>query len=106
MGPNVSQSLNLKNISSITPVHFNFKVSSWLAEMSLEDDAYASSKPPPPYAESLDSWSTSGECQSKVPRNPCRLIAVMGSTGSGKSTLISKLSDRSVNIGHNLKSCM
>jgi flagellar biosynthesis GTPase FlhF len=33
------------------------------------------------------------------------LIAVFGTTGTGKSTLIQKLSGKKLNIGHNLKSC-
>ena len=33
------------------------------------------------------------------------VIAVMGPTGSGKSTLISRLASQSVRIGHNLVSC-
>lgn len=33
------------------------------------------------------------------------VVAVMGPTGSGKTTLISKLSGRQVNIGHTWKSC-
>lgn len=33
------------------------------------------------------------------------LIAVVGITGAGKSTLISKVVDEDVGVGHNLTSC-
>ncbi|KAL8870259.1 MAG: hypothetical protein Q9174_003654 [Haloplaca sp. 1 TL-2023] len=42
-----------------------------------------------------------------LPRKPANVsvVAVMGPTGSGKSTLISKLAGRPVQVGHGLKSC-
>jgi ribosome biogenesis GTPase A len=33
-------------------------------------------------------------------------VLIMGVTGSGKSTLISRLTDQDVGIGHSLESCM
>ncbi|KAF4625165.1 hypothetical protein G7Y89_g13004 [Cudoniella acicularis] len=61
---------------------------------------------------SMDSHDTheSREALSKT-RNASSLssedvvIAVMGVTGSGKSTFISKLADQSVTVGHGLESC-
>lgn len=40
----------------------------------------------------------------RLPRDDTVVIAVMGVTGSGKSSLISLLADQPVGIGHNLQS--
>lgn len=60
--------------------------------------------PPPQYAERVRGSGTSDE---PLPERlqEVQVIAVMGPTGSGKSTLISKLGGSAVNIGHNLRSC-
>lgn len=49
----------------------------------------------------------SGLPERELPRHvdKASVVAVMGPTGSGKSTLISKLAGRPVKIGHSLKSC-
>ena len=67
-------------------------------------DGTITHEPPPKYAEHTGSWTTLG---GPLPERPPELpvIAVMGPTGSGKSTLISKLACRPVKIGHNLESC-
>ena len=60
--------------------------------------------PPPQYIEHVGGTRTSDE---PIPERPqeVQAIAVMGPTGSGKSTLISKLGGSAVNIGHDLRSC-
>ena len=60
--------------------------------------------PPPQYAEYVGGSRTSDEPLPERPQD-VQAIAVMGPTGSGKSTLISKLGGSAVNIGHNLRSC-
>ena len=60
--------------------------------------------PPPQYIEHVGGTRTSDEPHPERPQE-VQAIAVMGPTGSGKSTLISKLGGSEVNIGHNLRSC-
>ncbi len=61
-------------------------------------------EPPPKYTENTRSRTNLGgplpERSSELP-----VIAVMGPTGSGKSTLINTIAGRPVKIGHNLESC-
>ena len=61
-------------------------------------------EPPPKYTEHTGSWTNPG---GPLPERPSELpvIAVMGPTGSGKSTLINTIACRPVKIGHNLESC-
>ena len=56
---------------------------------------------PPPY----DELSNNDESILPRPDPNSFLIAVMGPTGSGKSTLISKLAGSNILIGHRLVSC-
>ena len=67
-------------------------------------DAQTDNGPPPQYAEYAEYSATLEE---PLPKKPADLmvIAVMGPTGSGKSTLISKLAGQNVMVGHNLSSC-
>ena len=60
--------------------------------------------PPPQYVEHIGSTRTYDEPLPERPKD-VQAIAVMGPTGSGKSTFISKLGGSAVNIGHNLRSC-
>ena len=61
--------------------------------------------PPPPYTVQDKIWDAAEESlPSTLPERPT-VIAVMGPTGTGKSTFISKLAGREMNIGHNLSSC-
>ncbi len=66
--------------------------------------AHTDNGPPPQYAEHVGGSRTSDEPLPERPQE-VQAIAVMGPTGSGKSTLISKLGGSAVNIGHNLRSC-
>lgn len=61
-------------------------------------------EPSPQYAEFSEDLMTSNEHLSER-HSEVLVIAVMGPTGSGKSTLISKLAGSTVKIGHNLSSC-
>ena len=60
--------------------------------------------PPTLYIEYVEDSATSEGSLSNKPSD-IMVIAVMGPTGSGKSTLISKLAGQSVMVGHNLASC-
>ncbi|KAL8826199.1 MAG: hypothetical protein Q9191_003951 [Dirinaria sp. TL-2023a] len=60
---------------------------------------------PPPYSVQDQIWDTAKQSLPSVPPEKPLVIAVMGPTGTGKSTLISKLAGREMNIGHNLSSC-
>ncbi|KAL9615846.1 MAG: hypothetical protein Q9204_008653 [Flavoplaca sp. TL-2023a] len=68
----------------------------------------SASKPvpaPPPYSEQDRIWDAARETlPSNIEEKP-KLIAVMGPTGTGKSTFISKLAAREMKIGHHLHSC-
>lgn len=66
--------------------------------------AYRGKGPPPQHDEHYGGSGTSDEPLPERPRE-VQAIAVMGPTGSGKSTFISKLAGSAVKIGHNLKSC-
>ena len=66
--------------------------------------AHTDNGPPPQYAEYVGDLGTSDEPLPERPQE-VQVIAVMGPTGSGKSTLISKLGGSAVKVGHNLKSC-
>ncbi|KAI4209097.1 MAG: hypothetical protein LQ351_007933 [Letrouitia transgressa] len=60
---------------------------------------------PPPYSEQDKIWDAARETlPNSIPYRP-KMIAVMGPTGTGKSTFISKLAGQEVKIGHNLSSC-
>ncbi|KAL8653076.1 MAG: hypothetical protein Q9226_003996 [Calogaya cf. arnoldii] len=60
---------------------------------------------PPPYSEQDRIWDAARQTLPKnIPERP-KLIAIMGPTGTGKSTFISKLAAREMKIGHNLSSC-
>lgn len=60
---------------------------------------------PPPYSEQDRIWDAARQTlPEKIPERP-KLIAIMGPTGVGKSTFISKLAAREMKIGHNLSSC-
>ena len=59
---------------------------------------------PPQYAEYAEDSATLDGLPLKRPPD-LKVIAVMGPTGSGKSTLISKLAGQNVMVGHNLSSC-
>lgn len=89
--------LNFSSVFGDTP-HEN------LAEGSAPE---SNSYEPPPYSEQiedLDVWVD--RSRSPVEMDICPpVIAVMGPTGSGKTTLISKLSGKEMKIGHNLRSC-
>ena len=61
-------------------------------------------EPPPQYVKYAGHSATSEEPLPKRPSD-IMVIAVMGPTGSGKSTLISKLAGQNVMVGHNLASC-
>lgn len=61
---------------------------------------------PPPYSEHGDAAQPAGTSLPSVPPHRPAMIAVMGPTGTGKSTFISKLAGRDMNIGHSLSSCM
>ncbi len=71
---------------------------------SLIQYAHTDNGPPLQYA---DYVGVSGISDEPLPERPqeVQVIAVMGPTGSGKSTLISQLGGSAVKIGHNLKSC-
>lgn len=60
---------------------------------------------PPPYSDQDRIWDVARQTlPEKIPERP-RMIAVMGPTGTGKSTFISKLAGQEMKIGHNLTSC-
>lgn len=60
---------------------------------------------PPPYSEQAQIWDKAKETlPSQIPDRPMA-IAIMGPTGTGKSTFISKLAGREMKIGHSLSSC-
>ena len=59
---------------------------------------------PHQYDEHFGGQGTSDEPLPERPR-VVQAIAVMGPTGSGKSTFISKLAGSGAKIGHNLRSC-
>ncbi len=60
---------------------------------------------PPPYTTQDKIWDAAEESLPSALPQPPTVIAVMGPTGVGKSTFISKLAGREMNIGHNLSSC-
>ena len=60
---------------------------------------------PPPYTVQERIWDVAKESLPSVLPEPPALIAIMGPTGTGKSTFISKLAGREIQIGHNLSSC-
>ena len=60
---------------------------------------------PPPYTVQDQIWDSAKQSLPSIPPEKPLVIAVMGPTGTGKSTLISKLAGREMNIGHNLSSC-
>ncbi|KAL8906020.1 MAG: hypothetical protein Q9171_006447 [Xanthocarpia ochracea] len=60
---------------------------------------------PPPYSEQDRIWDAAGQTLPKHISEAPKLIAIMGPTGTGKSTFISKLAAREMKIGHNLSSC-
>ena len=66
---------------------------------SSSNAASSTENAPPPYSVAAADLETMKRSQN------CRVIAVMGATGSGKSTLISKLSAKEIKIGHSLQSC-
>ena len=70
----------------------------------LIQHAHTGKGPPPQYEEHFGGPGTSDEPLPERPRE-VHAIAVMGPTGSGKSTFISKLAGSAVKIGHNLTSC-
>ena len=84
----------------------------WPKTSSIVDSKSTSSRvddvnvlPPPPYTTQDKIWDAAEESlPSTLPEGP-ELIAVMGPTGTGKSTFISKLAGREMNIGHDLSSC-
>ena len=60
---------------------------------------------PPPYTVQDKIWDAAKQTlPATLPESPT-VIAVMGPTGTGKSTFISKLAGREINIGHDLSSC-
>jgi hypothetical protein len=73
--------------------------------------------PPPPYSASIagETQDPPNETSTKVDQRAFRdgyepaegdvFIAVLGQTGAGKSTFISKCSEKEVSIGHNLQAC-
>ena len=60
---------------------------------------------PPPYTVQEKRWDAAEESLPSTHDEPPTVIAVMGPTGTGKTTFISKLAGREMNIGHNLSSC-
>ena len=61
---------------------------------------------PPPYSvQGRHSLDAVRQPLPHVPHHRPDVIAVMGPTGTGKTTFISKLAAREVEIGHNLSSC-
>ncbi|KAL8924264.1 MAG: hypothetical protein Q9172_002777 [Xanthocarpia lactea] len=61
---------------------------------------------PPPYSEQNRIWDAAGQTLPKHISEAPKLIAIMGPTGTGKSTFISKLATREMKIGHNLSSSL
>lgn len=59
----------------------------------------------PPYSEQDDIWDVARKTLPNTLEERPTVVAVMGPTGTGKSTFISKLAGREMNIGHNLSSC-
>ncbi|KAL8885582.1 MAG: hypothetical protein Q9192_006623, partial [Flavoplaca navasiana] len=59
---------------------------------------------PPPYSEQERIWDAARETLPNNIAEKPKLIAVMGPTGTGKSTFISKLAGREMKIGHHLHS--
>ena len=50
-------------------------------------------------------WTSRSKSQPPTFTDKSILIAVMGMTGVGKTTLISKLTGLDMEVGHNLKAC-
>ena len=61
---------------------------------------------PPPYSERTETHNAAPTSRPRDDSHTPPMIAVMGPTGTGKTTLISKLADRDMRIGHDLSSCM
>ncbi|KAI4219269.1 MAG: hypothetical protein L6R36_008437 [Xanthoria steineri] len=60
---------------------------------------------PPPYSEQDRIWDAARHTLPENIPERAKLIAIMGPTGVGKSTFISKLTATEMKIGHNLNSC-
>ncbi|KAL8837556.1 MAG: hypothetical protein Q9176_005612 [Flavoplaca citrina] len=60
---------------------------------------------PPPYSEQGRIWDAVRETLPNSIPGGAKVIAIMGPTGTGKSTFISKLAGREMKIGHHLHSC-
>ena len=60
---------------------------------------------PPPYSEQDRIWDAARQTLPENISEEPKLIAIMGPTGVGKSTFISKLAAKEMKIGHNLSSC-
>lgn len=60
---------------------------------------------PPPYSEQEHIWDAARETLPNSIPGGAKVIAIMGPTGTGKSTFISKLAGREMKIGHHLHSC-
>ncbi|KAL8979899.1 MAG: hypothetical protein Q9205_004877 [Flavoplaca limonia] len=60
---------------------------------------------PPPYSEQDRIWDAARETLPNSIPGGAKVIAIMGPTGTGKSTFISKLAGREMKIGHHLHSC-
>ncbi|KAL9036643.1 MAG: hypothetical protein Q9180_004180 [Flavoplaca navasiana] len=76
-----------------------------MAEPMNPDSARKAVPAPPPYSEQHRIWDAARETLPKNIAEKPKLIAVMGPTGTGKSTFISKLAGREMKIGHHLHSC-
>ncbi|KAH0434586.1 hypothetical protein CcaCcLH18_05197 [Colletotrichum camelliae] len=50
-------------------------------------------------------WKPTSNAEPPIPTENDLLIAVMGMTGSGKTTFVNKITDLAMEIGHGLKSC-
>ena len=67
-------------------------------------DARVPHAPPPEYTELTGHQAAANGAHQRNPQE-VSVVAVMGPTGSGKSTFISKLASQSMRIGHSLSSC-
>lgn len=60
---------------------------------------------PPPYTVQNKIRDAAEESFPSALPQPSTMIAIMNPTGTGKSSFISKLAGKEMNIGHNLSSC-